>query len=1021
VLGEEEFLLRTPLEILKLRVRRFVGPTDPQESDLVRRAAFALRVGVEHSEPDVIRAAMELDRALSGSERVGSDRLDLLPSSSRELDAAVVRLIEELSRGRIVVERQEVASLAERPFELNLELPPLPPPPKEETTTFFEVRFVDEVGQAVNGLPVEFKVDGEFKDLTTNAAGVALLEGVTSSAAEVRVAEPNELESILGPRWKKARVGKPPKEANLTQHEFSGGPVGPVGIKSVLPNTVVITPPRGRLFVELSDKTGRVRHAERAYTISGPESFSGKTDAAGRLVHENVFPGDYTLKLTVELFEGKDKQVDTYESPLVVLDATDSAPEIRHIGVVPFCVLARLRFFFNTSKTFLLPTALPGVRALRKLYLENKPGKLLVVGHADSKGGAAFNDQLSLERAEATIAFLKDDVDTWLEFYESSVPQAKRWGSPEDRMMLISMPGFSDKPKGQDAVTWFQITRKLKVDGKAGPETRRQLITEYMGLDGAKLDAQDFEITAHGCGENFPLDDSGKAVETAPEDEKRDPGDRRVELFFFDPEFGIVPKPSGKNSKPGSTEYPSWRKAAIQTVDLEASELGGPALTFIELVDNLFRTNSAVVLPEGEAPSGAKHESLSSVGAFATLLRFNAENAGHKLLVAGHCDTTATVEFNQKLSEERAECALAVLTGNRERFKELCQARHTVADYKQILSWVSQALEDVIFDCDPGKVDDNAGTGVEPVRRFQKAYNANKAAIGATAPDLVPDGAVGKLTWGAFFDCYEFALQQELGEDAAGLAALREKLVFVDEKHRSLGFSEHFPIEELGVDHHKSQSNRRVELLIFQQGEEPDVAHAANDPETSEIYLPGMYRRLPLPPALTAGKLSATWENPTVAVKENESRRLFLVAPGLPPGNPVTFEVFQIVDGALQELTATLVATSNDGGAEAVFDGWYNPELIREGSELPAVTFRFVARVGDRVVESDVLAYGDELEVTFRHRSTEQPVADALCRILTPWAVLDVPTDKEGVVRIEGIPPGGARLVVRDFRLVAAT
>ncbi len=31
--------------------------------------------------------------------------------------------------------------------------------------------------QAVSGVPVEYQVDGGFRDVTTNAAGVALLEG----------------------------------------------------------------------------------------------------------------------------------------------------------------------------------------------------------------------------------------------------------------------------------------------------------------------------------------------------------------------------------------------------------------------------------------------------------------------------------------------------------------------------------------------------------------------------------------------------------------------------------------------------------------------------------------------------------------------------------------------------------------------------------------------------------------------------------------------------------------------------
>ena len=357
------------------------------------------------------------------------------------------------------------------------------------------------------------------------------------------------------------------------------------------------------------------------------------------------------------------------------------------------------------------------------------------------------------------------------------------------------------------------------------------------------------DATAHGAGENFPLDDTGEELDAAPADNKRDTIDRRVELFFFDAEFGITPPPPGPNSKAGSSQYPVWRKRVAEVIELRADDLDGPKVTFIEMADAHFRTNSAVALPEGEDPdkTGA-HQALTSVGVIATALRFNEEHPGRTLLVAGHADSTNTPAFNQPLSEERAQLTLALLEGgdsSRETFKKLAQGRHTVADIKQILSWAAGALPG--FDCAPGTIDDNLGTATGPIRNFQNSYNAQRATIAPSSPSLTPDGSVGLLTWGAFFDCYEFALQQELGEDAAGLAVLRGKLVFVDPSHKSLGFSEYFPIEELGVDNFRSQSNRRVEILFFEQGEEPDIQHAVDDPETSDLYLPGHYERGPLP------------------------------------------------------------------------------------------------------------------------------------------------------------------------------
>lgn len=545
------------------------------------------------------------------------------------------------------------------------------------------------------------------------------------------------------------------------------------------------------------------------------------------------------------------------------MSGNPGAPQIRLIGAVPRSVLARLQMSFNTNKTFLLPSALPSVKKLRHIYFDNSPGKLLVVGHADTTGTAAYNDKLSLERAKSVIAFLEDDVQTWLGFFGAGVDAKKRWGKAEDRLMILSMPDFDTKPAGEDAVKWYQRTRGLTVDGKAGDETRKALIQEYMALDGASLADQGLaiEATAHGCGENFPLDDSGKSLDGAPEDGKRDAIDRRVELFFFDSEFGIVPAPPGDNSAPGSAQYPAWRDGATELIELTTDDAAALKVSFVEVADAHFRTNSAVVLPEGENPSSDEDgtAAVQSAGVFATALRFNSDNGSKSLLVAGHTDTSGSEDDNQVLSEERARCALALLVGGsdaRDDFASICDGRHTVSDYKQILAWLARAFPSLFRACDPGAIDDNAASGVKPVRAFQKAYNDNKVSLGLdpdATEDLETDGEIGPKTWGALFDCHEFALQQELGVNAAGLQALRDKLVFADDAHRSLGFGEHFPVEELGVDEFRSQTNRRVEILFFGPGEVPDLEHAAKDPETSDLYLPGNYQHVSITPVSASG------------------------------------------------------------------------------------------------------------------------------------------------------------------------
>lgn len=853
--------MRTPFEDLILRVERFASTPSAEQLALAARAFMTLRFMLEAREPDLVRTLQLVLNTMDGGWPFLTRELGpSLADSSFEAEL-LRRLDDELQRGRLVVEARPVASLSDR-RELSLpELPPLPPARPAPGTSSFEVRFVDEIGKAISGIDAEFTADGA-QTRATNAAGVALLDGVQATSAKVAILDPEALSKVLDPRWDKFRPGKPPKESNTQEVVFRGNELGPFSLKAELPNTVVIKPPLGKLFVELWDKTGRVRHANRTYQITGPQSFEGTTDEDGRLLHEDVFPGDYQLSLALEFFEENDpdRTMDVLDSPLVVLEPANGVPEVRMVGVVPRSVMAFLQIFFNTNKSFLLPAALPSVRKLRRLYLENAPCKLLVVGHADTRAGTAFNDKLSLERAETTVAYLTDDVEAWIKQYGAAVDSAKRrWGKVEDHLMIISMPDFVDKPKGEDPVRWFQRTRKLKVDGDAGNDTRRALIAEYMALDGASL--RDFvgeiEAVAHGCGENFPLDDSGEALDSTPDDEKRDRIDRRVELFFFDPEFGITPPPPGPNSKAKSPEYPLWRKRVDAIVKLEENDPDAPQAIFAELTDAHFRTNSAAILPEGESPDTSEdHSALTSIGVIAKALRFNEEHAGKSILVAGHTDTKAEKDFNKKLSRERAQVAAAMLKGggdSRSTFAKLCNGRHTNQDINQILSWVTRAIPG--FDCDPGEIDNNEH--FTAISSFQTSYNEQLSTL-TTDPGATPltvDGSVGELTWRAFYDCYEFALRDELGEDEPGLATLRSKLVFVDPENEFLGFGELFPIEEMGVDEFESQTNRRVEILFFDPGEEPDIQQAIDDPETTELYLPGHYVRSGLDFRATSAKV----------------------------------------------------------------------------------------------------------------------------------------------------------------------
>ncbi|MBS2021478.1 MAG: OmpA family protein [Deltaproteobacteria bacterium] len=229
---------------------------------------------------------------------------------------------------------------------------------------------------------------------------------------------------------------------------------------------------------------------------------------------------------------------------------------------------------FETDKSFLLPTAVPHLRELARLYAQHPGLQVLVSGHADRAGNPQHNLLLSVERAESIAAFLQDQVDGWTKLYGADRPSGLGWGTREDQYMLATLTdadgpfytGLVDGaggPKTEGALkkfqTWSNANKgtSLAVDGKAGAETRKALVTAYMALPETSLPAGTTVLT-HGCGETHP------EVDTLPKTANAE--NRRVEIYLFD---GPVTPPPQTPCPGACPEYPQWKNAAGETIDLE--------------------------------------------------------------------------------------------------------------------------------------------------------------------------------------------------------------------------------------------------------------------------------------------------------------------------------------------------------------------------------------------------------------------------------------------------------------------
>ena len=255
----------------------------------------------------------------------------------------------------------------------------------------------------------------------------------------------------------------------------------------------------------------------------------------------------------------------------------------------------------------------------------------------------------------------------------------------------------------------------------------------------------------------------------------------------------------------------------------------------LEMEDVCFHDGSALLLPE--APSGSKEGSSESneqkrvngVAALSLVFKQFKETPQKRLLIAGHDDTAGDVAAGFTISRKRAEGALHLLTGARESWIDHAFSVHTIKDCQQIMKFYHYEKR---WDCDPGSVDGVWGQKTEQATKiFFDMVVSGIQGIGSTSPYFVaakipPQKTWPRPIWNVVYDFYEQQIFSALfgwqwtAHDAKSARAL---LAFADPAHVIVACGESFPIEKIGKDGFRSQQNRRVEFLFFDENELPPL------------------------------------------------------------------------------------------------------------------------------------------------------------------------------------------------------
>ena len=274
----------------------------------------------------------------------------------------------------------------------------------------------------------------------------------------------------------------------------------------------------------------------------------------------------------------------------------------------------------------------------------------------------------------------------------------------------------------------------------------------------------------------------------------------------------------------------------------------------LEMEDVLFHSNSAVMMPENPKGKSSKkdkdssdsdvrkgQEKMTGVKTLALVFKQFEFNKNKRIVIAGHTDTTGSAEYNFELSEFRAENVLYLLTGEQKKWAEVCYNRHKVEDYQQILAYIYERQKHKWM-CNPGNIDNAWGSKTRnATQNFILKYNSEYCAKHGHDPISEPAPLIKEIEkdskkrwpkelWEAVYHFYIDDVCSILKVKPDEYKNLSDStLKFVDDHKKYVGCGESFPIDKTEKDNYRSQSNRRVVIVLFDEDEKP-VLNCPTDP-----------------------------------------------------------------------------------------------------------------------------------------------------------------------------------------------